>query len=342
MIRKFGTATGPIVAVLGMLMGSDLIDPAMARAQDEGKTAPKLDVPEPDPVPDITLDNLPTYPIRRGQKGPNIQFVDTTLQPTDRAPRLEYVDQSADFTLNQPVKGTESGATALISGDLDNGAVGTLTLARMIGEFRDGEEIRDAKGGTARLKGGTKPGIWVLDFSYRPIRVLTVEIPGKGRRQILYLYYKVVNHTGKPRPLVPQFTLVLPESGRSYHDVVLPNAIQVLKLIETREAPEIPLQGAVNTIGMVPLSTKEGIDDAVFGVAMWEVDASIAKADLLQVYVRGLSDGYKRVPTPAGSEQTEQVRYKTLRIDFDRPGDEIQLNSREFRPLDPPYHWIYW
>ncbi|MFO0960045.1 MAG: hypothetical protein U0800_21855 [Isosphaeraceae bacterium] len=342
MIRKFGTATGPIVAALGMLLGSDIVDPAAARAQDEGKAAPKLDVPEPEPVTDITLDRLPTYPIRRGQKGANVQFVDTTLQPSDRAPRLEYEEQSANFTLNQSVKGSESGASALISGDLDNGPSGTLTLARLVGEFRDGEEIRDAKGGTAKVKGGTKPGIWVLDFSYRPIRVKTVEIPGKGRRDILYLYYKVINHTGKPRPLVPQFTLVLPENGRSYQDVVLPNSIQIIKLIETREDPSIPLQGAVNTVGMVPVSSKEGIDDAVFGVAMWEVDPAIAKADRLQIYVRGLSDGYKRVPTPEGSAQPDQVRYKTLRIDFDRPGDEFQLKSHEFRPLDPPYQWIYW
>lgn len=342
MIRKIATATGPIVAAIGMLMGSDLITTSMARAQDEGKAAPKLDVPEPDPVPEITLDKLSTYPIRRGQQTPNTEFVDTTLQPTDRAPRLEYVEQSADFTLNQPIKGVESGATALISGDLDNGATGTLTLARLIGEFRDGEEIQGAKGGVAKVKGGTKPGIWVFDFAYRPIRVLTVEIPGKGRRQILYLYYKVINHTSKDRPLVPQFTLVLPENGRSYHDVVLPNSIQVIKLIETREDPGIPLLGAVNTVGMVPASTKDGIDDAVFGVAMWEVDPAIAKADLLQIFVRGLSDGYKRVPNPEGSRQADQVRYKTLRIDFDRPGDDLHLDSREFRPLDPPYHWIYW
>lgn len=342
MIRKLGTATGPIVAVFGILIGPSLIGPVTARGQDQEKAAPKLDVPEPDPVPEITLERLTTYPIRRGQKTPNIQFVDTTLQPTDRAPRLEYVDQTADFTLNQPIKGSESGASALISGDLDNGTSGTLTLARMVGDFQDGEEVRDAKGGTARVKGGTKPGIWVLDFLYRPIRVLTVEIPGKGRRQVLYLYYKVVNHSGKARPLVPQFTLVLPESGRSYHDAVLPNSIQVLKLIETREDPDIPLLGAVNTVGMVPVSDKDGIDDAVFGVAMWEVDAAIARADLVQIYVRGLSDGYKRVPNPAGSDQAEQVRYKTLRIDFDRPGDEVQLNSREYRPLDPPYQWIYW
>ena len=48
-----------------------------------------------------------------------------------------------------------------------------------------------------------KPGIWVLDFAFKPLRIQTVDIPGKGRRQVHYLYYKVVNRTGKPRTFIP-------------------------------------------------------------------------------------------------------------------------------------------
>ena len=47
---------------------------------------------------------------------------------------------------------------------------------------------------------------------------------------------------------------------------------------------------------MIPPSTKEGIDDAVYGVAVWEgVDP---KADRFSIYVRGLSDGYQVVTRP--------------------------------------------
>ena len=53
-----------------------------------------------------------------------------------------------------------------------------------------------------------KEGIWVLDFSFKPLRIKTVDIPGKGRRQVHYLYYKVVNRTGKPRMFVPEFIMV--------------------------------------------------------------------------------------------------------------------------------------
>src|SRR4051812_42633086 len=87
-----------------------------------------------------------------------------------------------------------------------------------------------------------KEGIWVLDFAFKPVRLITAVVPGKGRRQIHYLYYRVVNHTGKPRPFVPQFTLVT-DTGKRYEDRAdLPFAVP---LIQNREDPSIPLLGAV-------------------------------------------------------------------------------------------------
>ena len=97
-----------------------------------------------------------------------------------------------------------------------------------------------------------KQGIWVLDFSFKSLRILTVDIPGKGRRQVHYLYYKVVNRTGAPRMFAPQFIMVN-EKGRTFEDDVLPQAIP---LIQTREDATIPVLGAVNVIGMIPPSTK--------------------------------------------------------------------------------------
>ncbi len=69
-----------------------------------------------------------------------------------------------------------------------------------------------------------KDGIWVLDFAFKPLRIKTVDIPGEGRRQIHYLYYKVVNRTGKPRMFVPQFIMVN-EAGERFEDNVIPQAI---------------------------------------------------------------------------------------------------------------------
>jgi hypothetical protein len=178
-------------------------------------------------------------------------------------------------------------------------------------------------------------GIWVLDFAFKPLRIRTVDFPEKGeRRQIHYLYYKVVNHTGKPRTFVPQFIMVN-EDGKRFEDSVVPQAIPI---IAAREDKTIPLLGAVNIMGVLPPSTKQGVDDAVFGAAVW--DRWDTKSDRYSIYVRGLSNGYKEIPDPSGGKPT--VKYKTLRIDFIRRGDERNLSEKEIELADPPYEWVYW
>jgi hypothetical protein len=200
--------------------------------------------------------------------------------------------------------------------------------------------VRKGQGGfnvkmvDASLLPRDKEGIWVLDFAFKPMRMRTLELPGKGRRPIHYLYYRVVNHTGEPRMFVPQFSLVT-DTGQRLEDAVIPQAVPV---IQAREDASIPLVGAVNIMGMIPPSTKEGIDDAVYGVAVW--DGVDPKADRFSVYVRGLSDGHQLVQPPDGGKPV--VRYKTLRIDFIRRGDERNLNEREIQLNDPPYEWVYW
>jgi hypothetical protein len=199
---------------------------------------------------------------------------------------------------------------------------------------RKGEPAFNVQMVDASLLPRDKQGIWVLDFAFKPLRMRTVEIPGKGRRQVHYLYYRVVNHTGKPREFVPQFTLVT-DTGKRYEESVLPQAV---KMIQARENPAIPLLGAVEVAGVIPPSTKEGVDDAVHGVAIWDdVDPH---ADRMSIYVRGLSDGYQEVKPPDGGKPV--AKYKTLRIDLIRRGDARNLDEKEIQLNDPPYEWIYW
>jgi hypothetical protein len=179
-----------------------------------------------------------------------------------------------------------------------------------------------------------KQGIWVLDFAFRPVRVIQVDLPNKGRKYIHYLYYQVSNHTGKPRMFVPQFSLVT-DTGKRIEASPVPIAVE---RIQVREDPTIPLLGEVSTMGVIPVSSKPGIDDAVFGVATWEgVDPN---ADKFSVYVRGLSDGYQEVH--ASGDGKPVVKYKTLRLDFIRRGDKFDLKDREIQVMDPPFEWIYW
>lgn len=179
-----------------------------------------------------------------------------------------------------------------------------------------------------------KEGIWVLDFAFKSLRIRDVVLPDKGRRPVYYLYYRVVNRTAKPRMFVPQFTMVN-EEGRRFEEQVIP---EVMPVIQAREDPTVPVLGAVNIIGIIPPSTKQGVDDAVFGAATWE--KWDPKSDRFSIYVRGLSDGYKEMPNPAGGKPI--VKYKTLRIDFIRRGDEKNISEKEIELNDPAYEWVYW
>lgn len=179
-----------------------------------------------------------------------------------------------------------------------------------------------------------KKGIWVLDFAFRPLRMIPFE-DEKGRRDVYYMYYQVINRTGEPRMFVPQFTLVT-DTGKRYEDTVLPQAV---KLIRVREDATITnLYGAPTIQGMVPPSNRQGVEDAVFGVAVFEgIDPH---ADRLTVFVRGLSDGYRSDPGANPSDKPV-TRYKALKIDFIRRGDQHDPHEREITLADPPYDWTY-
>lgn len=179
-----------------------------------------------------------------------------------------------------------------------------------------------------------REGIWVLEFWFKPVRLIEVEIPGQGRRKVHYMYYKAVNRTGQARQFVPQFTLVT-DRGQRCEDTVLPVAVQK---IQAKEAPSIPLLGAVSNMGTLPPSTKEGIDDAVYGVAIWD-DVDF-RADSFSVFVRGLSDGFQVIEPPEGGEP--YTRYKALRIDFASPGDGRKPRSLEISLKEPPFEWVYY
>lgn len=179
-----------------------------------------------------------------------------------------------------------------------------------------------------------RKGLWVLDFAFKPIRMRTVEVPGKGRRTIFYMYYRIVNRTGEPRLFVPQFSIVT-NTNKRFDDIPMPQAV---KLIQAREDPATPLLGSVDLVGLVPPSTKDGVDDAVYGVAIW--DSFDPKASRIAVYVRGLSDGYQEVKATATTPASK--RYKSLRIDFQIFGDHVELHEDEIRLMDPAYNWVYW
>jgi len=180
----------------------------------------------------------------------------------------------------------------------------------------------------------TAPDIWVLEFTFRKPRYIMAEIPGKGRKLVWYMTYRIVNRSEEERTFVPQFTLVT-EDGTAYNDVILPRAE---KAVIALEDPTMTLHNSV-TIAGSPLAPtpKESVDNARNGVAFWE-DVDM-KSKRFSIYVTGLSNGYVKVTDKDDAAKVE-MRRKTLRLDFEKLGDEFNPTAKEIRFVGEPA-WIY-
>jgi hypothetical protein len=200
--------------------------------------------------------------------------------------------------------------------------------------------------------------IWNLEFTFKPVRMISVDQPQVGpkveRKLVWYMVYKVENKGNHMRPLEvedrfghqvfkvepinglnPRFFphLVLEgydaRSGRqttkkSYLDRILPSA---QRAIERRERVGVKLHNSVE-ISRVPM--QEG--KPIWGVAIWEIiDPNI---DYFSIYIQGLTNAYRFTdnyqagkPPGFGREYTA----KTLQLNFWRPGDAQNPSEEEIK-----------
>jgi hypothetical protein len=209
--------------------------------------------------------------------------------------------------------------------------------------------------------------IWCLEFSFKPLRMLHVDVPqanGKMQRKLVwYMVYKVKNTgqvlvpheepdgtftttmgPGGPVRFIPQFVLQahdLTSAGqpidKEYLDTVIPVAKEV---IQKRELPGVELLNSVDMAEREIPPSDGRTDRGVWGLVTWEgVDPRI---DFFSVYVGGLTNAYRwidppgayRPGDPAGMGR-EFVR-KTLQLNFWRPGDELAEHEGEIRFGVPP------
>ncbi|MDD4269233.1 MAG: hypothetical protein PHN77_13485 [Thermoguttaceae bacterium] len=213
--------------------------------------------------------------------------------------------------------------------------------------------------------------IWCLEFSFKPIRMIWVDIPtaeGHMRRELIwYMVYSVTNrgqalHPVKqpngtfageridiPVRLIPKFILRSHELGTEYSDCVIPLA---LGPIIAREDPgpdwmADPAKEFYNsvTIGKEPIA----VGETRWGIAMWQgIDPRI---DFFSIYVRGLTNAYHWQDSPEtytpGKDPIGKGRKfvrKTLKLNFWRPGDEYYEDENEIRygiPGQVDYEWVY-
>lgn len=201
--------------------------------------------------------------------------------------------------------------------------------------------------------------VWNLEFSFKPLRMVRIDVPqtsGKMQQKLIwYVVYRVRNLGGHLHPVpvedeyqhttystgradevlnigaaqpeasirfYPHFVLESVEENKSYLDRVIPVAIPVIAQREMRGGK---LHNSVE-ISKVPIPVGQGEADGVWGVATWEdVDPRI---DFFSVLVQGLTNAFRTEAKPDG-----EVAYlvKTLQLNFWRPSDTINEHEREIR-----------
>lgn len=183
---------------------------------------------------------------------------------------------------------------------------------------------------------------------FRWVNTTDAKTGEKKRELIWYLVYKVVNrpldrptdttklkpvnnHDPLPSPaFIPRFTLMTQRSAngatRTYQDMILKDALQIINKRESRYAGQPALKHNVAISGPVPTVTPKNAkkDNAVYGVAMWRgVDP---KTDFLTVAASGFSNAYL--------EKGGLTYRKVIMMKFKRPGDEFFQSEGEFERID--------
>src|SRR6202023_627996 len=124
---------------------------------------------------------------------------------------------------------------------------------------------------------GDKANVWALDFRFKDPRLIKVNYPGRGTRIFWYLWYQVVNRTGKPQSFAPNFELVTLDNPGVYKDEILPAVVDAIKRIEDPTGFQ-DIQNCVSiATNPIPVSKPEAFPRAVTGVAVWDASAADLK-----------------------------------------------------------------
>jgi hypothetical protein len=179
--------------------------------------------------------------------------------------------------------------------------------------------------------------VWVLDFKFKDPRLIKVDVPGRGQRLCLYLWYQVINKTAEPHTLIPDFELVTHDRNTVHHDQVLPKVQDAIRQVED-PGDYLKIKNSVTIAAEpIPPSRPNAVPRAVTGVAIWDdVDPD---SNRYSIFVSGLSNGWA-VTDPVPPDTKPVVRRKTLQLNFKRVGDRYFQRSEEIRFV-PPAQWIY-
>src|SRR5437016_5886384 len=77
-----------------------------------------------------------------------------------------------------------------------------------------------------------KVDVWGMDVRFKDPRMIKIKLPTRGERVCWYLWYQVINYSGKPREISPYFELVTLDNPGVYRDEILITAEEAIKKIE--------------------------------------------------------------------------------------------------------------
>lgn len=185
---------------------------------------------------------------------------------------------------------------------------------------------------------GKDTNLWVLDFKFKDPRVIKVDVPGRGPKVCWYLWYQVINNTGKPQFFIPDFEWVTLDKKTTHRDQILPKVQEAIRAIEDPN-DYLKIKNSVTiAANAIPPSRENAQPIAVTGVAIW--DDIDPESNHFSIFIQGLSNGWAMTDDPLEPGKKTVVRRKTLQLNFHRLGDQYYQKSEEIR-FDGPAKWDY-
>jgi hypothetical protein len=179
--------------------------------------------------------------------------------------------------------------------------------------------------------------VWAFEFRFKDPRLITVDVPGRGRKVCWYMWYQVINRTGEPHTIIPDFELVTLDQNSVHRDQILPKVQEAIRQVEDPTDYEKIKNSVTIAAEPIPPSKPNATPTVVTGVAIWDdVNPDTTR---FSVFVSGLSNGWS-VTDPIPPDTQPVVRRKTLQLNFKRLGDRYYQDSHEIQFVEPA-QWVY-
>ncbi len=194
--------------------------------------------------------------------------------------------------------------------------------------------------------------VWAMDVRFKDPRIIKVKLPTRGERICWYVWYQLINRSGKPQEVSPYFEIVTLDNPGIYRDEILITAEDIIRKIEDPTGYQDIKDTVMISKFAIPASkpADEAFPRPITGVAIWDAGPAdpkkrdpiykeLADTTRFSIFIRGISNGAVEVDAPAPG-LPPITQYKTLQLNYKRKGDRFSLDSRDIEFVSPP-QWIY-